>query len=598
MKSSIVYKVMLCGVALCAQMLHCSEMMTKAHVFPPGTTIWMVLGDLMDQHDDILGELALLDTDTIASLVDVLDASASSIIGAGVNIQSTLDMVKNNGALLNQAISKLDQQDHKLTACCSVLDANDTNIMNAVTTSQTAVTNQIAACCDEISENSATLSSAVEQLQTTITAQLADCCSELSQGEANTRSRVENLAVSLSNQLTDCCSELSQDNAAIFSAVDTMEINISNQFTECCNELSQDDAKLFSIVDDMQENLSEQLVELSENDAKIFSIIDTMENNFSAQLTELSENDAKIFSVVEQLENSLGSATMQAKESRETTIVAPSTPQRNGYVRFIKGSHLTRAGGITIDEPGLYMLTESLTIDTVTGITITANNVTLDMNGFTITTTSNVVSPVTIWNADTVRVRNGVFVGGQGIAVNGSQSVTLENLTVTYPTQHGIQMTDVERSTLVCCTVSNGNQSGIVIDGNSKNITIKNSAALDCQGSGFDLQAQNLLVAECNTQHNGNHGIALSASTNAHVIRALSDNNSTHGIFVAADVEHIHVESCRVLGNGGIGCLDNGASCATWMNNLASGNTEADYQNIKAVLLSKATSFWHNVYAN
>jgi hypothetical protein len=52
------------------------------------------------------------------------------------------------------------------------------------------------------------------------------------------------------------------------------------------------------------------------------------------------------------------------------------------------------------------------------------------------------------------------------------------------------------------------------------------------------------------------------------------------------------------MGNGSMGFADKGASFANWMNNLASGNAYGDYEKIKSVLQSKATSFWHNVYGN
>ena len=45
---------------------------------------------------------------------------------------------------------------------------------------------------------------------------------------------------------------------------------------------------------------------------------------------------------------------------------------------------ITNSGAVTISLPGSYYLTTNVTVSSGDAITITANNVTLDLNGFTV----------------------------------------------------------------------------------------------------------------------------------------------------------------------------------------------------------------------
>jgi hypothetical protein len=537
----------------------------------PGLTMWQLLNTMYSatiNTNTILAALTgssmtdapiILDPASLGALTYLtVNTNAATLNGIDDTTTATLDAVRKNGSCIAQ-------------------------IMHNIETNQ----QDIDAKLDELASDDAQLFSAIEGVDKHV----LQTCKAVKLGDMMLRAKMN----ALSCQVAECCEELSGNDAQIFSMTDVIDTNVTAN-SMALVELSDNDAKIFSAIESLDGDVESVGTAVIVGNA----ILGMQVNNLSNQLTdcceELSENDAKIFSAVERIDTTLGSIFCATQKERETAIVeSPTAPHQ---VKFIKNKHVNRAGGIVISEPGLYMLTESLTIDAGQGISIQADNVTVDLNGFTITANSEFTTPLSATQADVVLIKNGVISGGQGIAITGSYGVTLENLVVTYPFNTGIALHDVHGITIDHCTVREGVQAGITADTGSTQITIRDTAVSDCQGNGFDLQAQGILLANSAAQHNGGTGITISNSTDVHIQRAIVDSNSSNGIFVDSSVERVQVESCRVMGNGAIGCVDNGATLATWMNNLASGNMQEDYQNIKAVLIGKATSFWHNVYGN
>lgn len=92
----------------------------------------------------------------------------------------------------------------------------------------------------------------------------------------------------------------------------------------------------------------------------------------------------------------------------------------------------------TISAPGSYYLTNDIT----GRLTIAANDVELDLQGFTITAASNVT--LEIPSVSNVRVHNGTIRGSNSVSigVSGSSTVVLENLRVLDATNNAIQILD------------------------------------------------------------------------------------------------------------------------------------------------------------
>ena len=85
-----------------------------------------------------------------------------------------------------------------------------------------------------------------------------------------------------------------------------------------------------------------------------------------------------------------------------------------------------------ISEPGTYVLTRDISTRSGTALMITANNVTLDLNGFTLQGPGQQVgNGIVISGATGVRVTNGIIADfGFGVMVANSNNVTLRDLSI------------------------------------------------------------------------------------------------------------------------------------------------------------------------
>jgi hypothetical protein len=159
---------------------------------------------------------------------------------------------------------------------------------------------------------------------------------------------------------------------------------------------------------------------------------------------------------------------------------------------------------VTISQPGSYYLTQNLTVSNGNGIKITTNGVTLDLNGFTISSTeisvttnsgillklSNVsesaLSDITIRNG---HIRGGVTNDGSGVysgggfvfGINWSGGSQPENVLVSGVSVSGlgggIYLNRGDSVVVESCTVRTVGGIGIGAS------TIKNCLAIDCGGN-------------------------------------------------------------------------------------------------------------------
>ena len=88
---------------------------------------------------------------------------------------------------------------------------------------------------------------------------------------------------------------------------------------------------------------------------------------------------------------------------------------------------------INITRSGVYRLDENIRVQSGDGIVITASNVTLNLNGYSISTrTEGTGRGVVVSNASGVSVRNGKIGGfNANVMVSGSSNVVVENLQIT-----------------------------------------------------------------------------------------------------------------------------------------------------------------------
>jgi parallel beta-helix repeat protein len=148
----------------------------------------------------------------------------------------------------------------------------------------------------------------------------------------------------------------------------------------------------------------------------------------------------------------------------------------------------------TISQPGSYYLTTNLTVSGGNAITIATNGVTLDLNGFTISSTTNPASGTAVLIGSGLRniaIQNGhiqggvtnngsgVFSGpgfGYGIFYSGSapQNVRVSGVSVSGCQYHGIYVGNSGSTTVENCVVRTVGGRGIFAN------TIRGCVALDC----------------------------------------------------------------------------------------------------------------------
>jgi hypothetical protein len=149
---------------------------------------------------------------------------------------------------------------------------------------------------------------------------------------------------------------------------------------------------------------------------------------------------------------------------------------------------------VTISQPGSYYLTHNLTVSTGDGIDINTNDVTLDLNGFTIRSTaasatgtgillSDGWSDITIGNGHIrgggTNNGSGVFSGGgftYGIKTSGAvpENVLVTRISVSGCRFDGISLSGQNSTVVDACTVRTVGGYGILAS------TIKSCSAFDC----------------------------------------------------------------------------------------------------------------------
>jgi hypothetical protein len=139
--------------------------------------------------------------------------------------------------------------------------------------------------------------------------------------------------------------------------------------------------------------------------------------------------------LIPQLSTAQGSLTPPAGPPAASMKTLDQVEARTPLVAGAAGVTVSAAGTITISQPGSYYLTKNVTITTAGahGISVSSDNVTLDLGGFSlICTTVNGGSAVLLNATSSVRVHNGHVIGGT--TVTGSTFTPagwLDGLTVT-----------------------------------------------------------------------------------------------------------------------------------------------------------------------
>lgn len=226
-------------------------------------------------------------------------------------------------------------------------------------------------------------------------------------------------------------------------------------------------------------------------------------------------------------------------------------------------------GQITINQPGSYYLTKNLVIiqQNLVGITVSSDNVTVDLNGFTVSSSAAPAGhAITLGASSNVIVRNGHIRGASNFGPGGLFSgigwrsgvigtgtgVRVSDLNIRGMANHGIE---VPGSTVERCTVQICGNSGItaaqVLDSTAREIRLSAIVATDLVNNS---------TGQC--RENGAHGIDATNATvqnsrgiavNGDGIHAQMVLNSKGEAAVGQGIFADIVTNCYGTSTGGIG---------------------------------------------
>jgi len=212
----------------------------------------------------------------------------------------------------------------------------------------------------------------------------------------------------------------------------------------------------------------------------------------------------------------------------------------------------------TISQPGSYYLTTNLTVSGGDAITIATSGVTLDLNGFTISSTTNPASGTAVLINDGLRditiqnghIRGGVtnngsgtFSGpgfGEGISFSGAapRNVRLNGVSVSGCRYSGINVGLSESSTVENCVVQTVGGYGIAAN------TIRGCVTLDCGGTAIYGQQ----VSDSRGESAGGNGLSAGTAQNCY-----GSSSSSGGTGLSAQT----AQNCYGVSSSGYGLFAN-----------------------------------------
>jgi hypothetical protein len=220
---------------------------------------------------------------------------------------------------------------------------------------------------------------------------------------------------------------------------------------------------------------------------------------------------------------------------------------------------------LVISSPGSYVLVGNVTVSSGNGIVITTADVTLDLNGFTLTSTAATANGNGVnipFLIDNITIRNGhirssttwdvgAFTGrgfANGIYFTGTHNALVEGITVTRVAQNGILLdNDFTNTTIRNCSVYLCGNIGL-----SASLVSDSSAAV-CGSSG--IKADNVVNSTGKNVAGSGDGIAAKDVSNSYG----ESTNPNSGVGIYAD--NVTNSSGKSIAGMGILAVHNATNC-------------------------------------
>jgi len=230
-------------------------------------------------------------------------------------------------------------------------------------------------------------------------------------------------------------------------------------------------------------------------------------------------------------------------------------------------------GSYTISKSGNYCLAGDITNLTYDVITINANNVTLDLNGFSI---SGSISYGININSNNVTIKNGTISNcdGAGIAMaGGNQFITVMNLSIVG--NNGVAMLGEGVSYLYMkqVTCAQNRTGGVLVQSINGRIE---DCIFDSNGSGLNLRGTNNVIRNCAASSNGLFGFNLTDSAGLYCENCIAKENSGGG-FIILGAQGCVMENCVATANKHVGFVSiAGVIAGGVLHNCIADNTKHD----------------------
>ena len=435
----------------------------------------------------------------------------------------------------------------KLDACCGVLSSK-----------ADAITSDLDACCF-------TLNSKVDAVQSSLNA----CC-------ATVNSKADDIA----SKLDDCCLSLNSKSDVVESKLDA-----------CCGVLN-------SKADAVASDLDACCFTLNSKVDVVQSSIDACCSTLNSKVDEVFVDFRATWTILEDLQTTLGSRIDQVDVDVQAGFAGTFTALNNCcYTLNSKIDALENAcaaqpitSPTIINVSGSYCLNKNLSVTGIDAIVINADNVVLDLNGYTIANSASGDGVVVNGSANII-IKNGFIVGNPGTVGNAigllaaSNNVIITNVNMSgFAT--GVFGNLVNKIQIEKCTLINNNLSGVSLGGASccKIVDCQafdNSATSTLQGAFNITDSSDISLENCFACSNNGSGFQIqnvSHSSNAiYLVQCTSENNGENGFYMTSpgdDSMSMIMQQCTALNNGATGFLDSAAGGSRmYLSNVACGNT-------------------------
>ena len=214
---------------------------------------------------------------------------------------------------------------------------------------------------------------------------------------------------------------------------------------------------------------------------------------------------------------------LDAKLEKRTPISSPSFP---------------------ITQPGSYYLTTNLVVASGYGIRVEADDVSLDLAGWTLTGLAGSTEGISTFVRTNITVRNGTVreFSGMGVYLGGISGAKVEGVTAVGNLGRGIYVGDGS-AVIDCAAIRNGSQ-GIETGANCE---VRACRSLQNAGSGF-LSSANTAFQDSLAANNAQIGFEVGQGGSLRGCVARSNTNT--GILTA---ENASLSDCSAQSNGGAG---------------------------------------------